>query len=141
MHNVHYLMGQMSGLNKYGYSYKFVYFNRYSYFCFMDKKQSLYLQIADNIEHQIKNDVHKIGNKLPSLRTICAEKGVSMNTASQAYLELESRGLIESRPQSGYYVSYSPKHSRKIPQTSQPIVANKEDTPELILDAILQNLR
>ncbi len=106
----------------------------------MDKKQSLYLQIADNIEHQIKNDVLKIGDKLPSLRTICSEKGVSMNTASQAYLELESRGLIESRPQSGYYVSYSPKHSRKIPQTSQPIVANREDTPELILDAISYNL-
>ena len=37
-----------------------------------------------------------------------------MSTASQAYFDLESKGLIESRPQSGYYVSYSYKKFPKV---------------------------
>lgn len=64
----------------------------------MSKKELLYLQIANSIEHQIKNDVLKVGDKLPSLRTVALEKKVSLSTAKQSYFELESRGLIESRP-------------------------------------------
>jgi DNA-binding transcriptional MocR family regulator len=104
------------------------------------KKENLYLQIANNIEHQIKKDVLKIGNKLPSLREVCNERGVSLSTASKAYFELESRGLIESRPQSGYYVSFTHKSFREIPSTSQPIIAKQEEGPENILYAVSSNI-
>jgi DNA-binding transcriptional MocR family regulator len=107
----------------------------------MIKKELLYLQIANTIEYQIKTEVLKVGDKLPSLRNICTEKGVSLSTASQAYLELESRGWIESRPQSGYYVCNTPKQFRKIPQTSQPIIAKREDGPEIIMDAVSINIQ
>lgn len=106
----------------------------------MSKKELLYLQIANNIEHQIKSDVLKIGDKLPSLRTIALEKGVSLTTAQQSYFELESRGLIEARPKSGYYVSYAHKYFKNIPQTSQPIVAKTEDNTEEIIFTISQNI-
>ena len=96
----------------------------------MNKKELLYLQIANNVEHQINSDVLKVGDKLPSLRTVALEKGVSITTVQQSYFELESRGLIESRPQSGYYVSYAHKHFRNVPQTSQPIVAKVDDDTE-----------
>ena len=79
-------------------------------------------------------------NKLPSLRTVALEKGVSLSTAVQSYFELESRGLIESRPQSGYYVSYAHKHFRNIPQTSQPIIAKTEDETEEIIFTVSQNI-
>lgn len=107
----------------------------------MNKKELLYLQIANNVEHQIKSDVLKVGDKLPSLRTVALEKGVSLTTAQQSYFELESRGLIESRPQSGYYVSYSHKHFKNVPQTSQPIVAKTEDDTEDIIFTVSQNIR
>ncbi len=107
----------------------------------MNKKELLYLQIANTIEHQIKNDVLKIGDKLPSLRTVAFEKGVSLTTAQQSYFELESRGLIESRPQSGYYVSYAHKHFKNIPQTSQPIIAKVEDETQNIIFTVSQNIR
>lgn len=81
----------------------------------------LYRRIANSIEHQIKNDVLKVGDKLPSIRSVCREQGVSMSTALQAYYDLERKGLIESRPQSGYYVSYSHKHFPATPETSNPI--------------------
>ncbi len=106
----------------------------------MKNKELLYLQIANNVEHQILNDVLKIGDKLPSLRTVALEKGVSLTTAQQSYFELESRGLIESRPKSGYFVSYTHKQFKSIPQTSQPIIAKPEDDIEEIIFTVTQNI-
>lgn len=84
------------------------------------RKELLYLRIARNIEMQIQNEVLKVGDKLPSIRMICREHGVSMNTAQFAYYELERKALIESRPQSGYYVSRSIQRRLAIPTVSKP---------------------
>lgn len=85
------------------------------------KNEFIYERIAKSIEHQIKHDVFKLGDKLPSIRSICREHGVSMSTALQAYYLLESKGLIEARPQSGYYVSYIHKNFPETPGTSNPV--------------------
>ena len=53
------------------------------------KKEILYQKIADTIAWQIKTGIWKAGEKLPSLRTISNEYGVSLNTAIQVYYELE----------------------------------------------------
>lgn len=45
------------------------------------KKEILYQEIARTIACQIKKGVWKAGEKLPSLRTISNENGVSLNTA------------------------------------------------------------
>lgn len=87
----------------------------------LKKGELLYLRLAKNIEHQIRHDVLKMGDKLPSVRSVCREHGVSMSTALQAYYDLESKGLIESRPQSGYYVCYTYKNFPATPETSNPI--------------------
>ncbi|GAB6119025.1 hypothetical protein JCM30204_01730 [Dysgonomonas termitidis] len=71
------------------------------------KKESLYQGIADTIARQIKLAIWKTGDKLPSLRTISHEYGVSLNTAIQAYYELEKGGFIISRPKSGYMSTIS----------------------------------
>lgn len=105
----------------------------------MNKKELLYLQIANNIEYQIRNDVFKVGDKLPSLRTICIEKGVSLSTATQAFFELENRGLVESRPQSGYYVSLAPEKFRAIPETSKPIVVKSESKHDEMMSLVIKN--
>jgi DNA-binding transcriptional MocR family regulator len=106
----------------------------------MEKNELLYIKIANTIEDQIKTDVLKIGDKLPSLRIIAHERGISLSTAKQSYFELECRGLIESRPQSGYYVSYAHKHFKNVPQTSQPIVAKTEDNTEEIIFTVSENI-
>lgn len=80
----------------------------------------LYLQIAARIEKQIVNEVLKAGDKLPSVRMLCRELGHNMSTVTQAYYELESRSLIETRPRSGYYVSVPPKKRLAVPGTSNP---------------------
>ena len=45
------------------------------------------------------------GDVLPSVRAFSRTKGVSPSTVLHAYGTLESAGLIESRPRSGYFVS------------------------------------
>lgn len=87
------------------------------------KKESLYLRISKSMEHQIQRNVLKVGDQLPSIRTVCREHGVSMSTALQAYYDLMGKGLIESRPQSGYYVSYSHRKFPAPPETSNPVSA------------------
>lgn len=84
-------------------------------------KDLLYLKIAGSLEKQISNEVLKPGDKLPSIRMICRQHGVSMTTAQYAYYELEAKSLIESKPQSGYYVSHAFRKKLALPESSRPV--------------------
>lgn len=75
-----------------------------------------YHEVAERIEQLISTEVLKVGEKLLSVRALSKEQGISLSTAFQAYYYLESRGLIEARPQSGYYVKYSPRHVLDLPR-------------------------
>src|SRR6478736_6345916 len=80
-----------------------------------------YMEVADRIETLIEKKVLKVGDKLLSVRALSKEQGISLSTAFQAYYLLESKGLIEARPQSGYYVKYSPEHILELPKVSDPV--------------------
>ncbi len=84
------------------------------------QKELLYVKIARSLEKQINDEVLKVGDKLPSIRMICRQHGVSMSTAQFAYYELEAKSLIESRPQSGYYVSNAFRRRLAMPAASNP---------------------
>lgn len=64
---------------------------------------TLYQQVAQDFEEQIRSGALPPGVKLPSVRTLSRNRKVSPSTVLQAYMSLETRGLIEARPQSGYY--------------------------------------
>lgn len=64
----------------------------------------LYQQIADAVAKLIEDGVLRPGERTPSLRAVCDQHGVSMSTAIQAFVELESRGLVEPRHKSGFFV-------------------------------------
>lgn len=104
-------------------------------------KELLYLRIARNIEQQILSEVLRIGDKLPSLRTLCREYGVSQSTALQAYYHLESKSLIEPKPQSGYYVSHSPRRMPPIPQSSRPGEATGKGNLDELVANVYDNFR
>src|SRR3954463_14136095 len=80
----------------------------------------LYMQVADGLEKMIADDVLRIGDKLPSVRVLSEEYGISMGTAFQAYYHLEGRGLIEARPKSGYYVRFNHKRFPQLPSMMPP---------------------
>jgi len=77
----------------------------------------LYVQIADRLGSQIHSQLIKTGEKLPSVRALSEEQGISISTAYKAYVQLEIKGLIEARPKSGYYVRYTPTLSFDKPKT------------------------
>jgi DNA-binding transcriptional MocR family regulator len=104
------------------------------------QSEHLYLRIARIIEGQIRDGVLQIGDRLPSIRTLCREQGISMSTATQTYLELESQSLIESRPRSGYYVSRSPGKQLAIPRTSQPTDISHPQSREDVIQRVYSDL-
>ncbi len=86
----------------------------------------LYIQVADGLEKMIAEEVLRIGDKLPSVRVLSDEYGISMGTAFQAYYHLEGRGLIESRPKSGYYVRFNHHRFPELPNHIKPEALSHE---------------
>ena len=64
----------------------------------------LYRQVTDLIAEQMRSGALRPGDRLPSLRRLSTNLGLSFPTVKQAYQELERQGRVESRPQSGFYV-------------------------------------
>jgi DNA-binding transcriptional MocR family regulator len=93
----------------------------------------LYIQVADGLEKMIADEVLRIGDKLPSVRLLSDEYGISMGTAFQAYYHLEGRGLIESRPKSGYYVRFNHKRFPELPKNvTQDTLSHDVSVKEMI---------
>ncbi len=64
----------------------------------------LYEQLCYELSSRIEQGYYQGGDKLPSIRMMSQEHGVSISTVQEAYHLLEANGLAESRPKSGYYV-------------------------------------
>lgn len=64
----------------------------------------LYERVARLVEAQIASGTLRGNERIPSVRSMSRTAKVSISTVVQAYLHLENIGLIEARPQSGFYV-------------------------------------
>src|SRR5215467_1751671 len=67
-------------------------------------KAPLYVRLAERFIQQMSRGALRPGDRVPSLRQLSQQQRVSVTTALQAYLWLENRGYLQSRPQSGFYV-------------------------------------
>ena len=76
-----------------------------------------YQRLAEDLEQKIGAGHYRAGDRMPSVRELQARTGLSITTVTQAYLELESRGLVEPREKSGYFV--------------RPLVRNLLPVPDL----------
>ncbi len=76
------------------------------------KTPSLPARLADAIERQIADGAYKGGDKLPSLRELAELHRYAKNTVVAAFEILVSRGLIEPRRGSGYFVLDKPAAPR-----------------------------
>nr|WP_218892734.1 PLP-dependent aminotransferase family protein [Duganella sp. 1224] len=68
----------------------------------------MYETLAADIASQIAQGVIREGEKIPSVRQTSQHHNLSVSTVIRAFLLLESQGVIESRPQSGYFVRRKP---------------------------------
>lgn len=66
------------------------------------------VEISELLRRRIVADVHlgrlKPGGRLPSLREVAKELGVSIRAAARAYAELQREGLVAVRGRSGIYL-------------------------------------
>ncbi|NMF88518.1 PLP-dependent aminotransferase family protein [Aromatoleum petrolei] len=70
----------------------------------LDDSQPLYQSLALELRHAMTDGRLASGERLPSVREAAKSRGLSINTVLAAYRQLEAHGLIEARPQSGYFV-------------------------------------
>src|ERR1700719_2702214 len=79
-----------------------------------------YEDLAGFVTHLVDSGALRAGSRAPSLRQISRQRGASLSTALRAYRLLEDRGVLEARPQSGFYVARGGAISLEAPAISQP---------------------
>src|SRR5258708_17690520 len=96
----------------------------------------LYHQLADHIHSLVRAGTLRAGDRVPSVRRLSNQQGVSVSTVLQAYQRLEAIGVIEARPQSGYYVKRTPAAVEEPAASRPPQRALTVDVNDLA-DAVL----
>ncbi|PLZ02058.1 2-aminoadipate aminotransferase [Burkholderia sp. WAC0059] len=100
----------------------------------------LYEKLAKEIEAQIRRGVFRPGERIPSVRQTSQHHRLSITTVIHAYLQLESKGLIESRPQSGYFVRPDASGRRVVAPELNPsaplAVSAQVDVSRLVLSTL-----
>ena len=72
---------------------------------FKDVETPLYVQVADSIRGRLIDGSLRVGDRLPSVRSLSDDLGVNPATIVAAYRILASEGFLESRAGSGAYVA------------------------------------
>lgn len=64
-----------------------------------------YRQIIDQIKFGIASGNLKIGEQLPTVRSLAVELKVNLNTIAKAYKELEIQNILETQQGTGTFIS------------------------------------
>ncbi|EIJ34807.1 PLP-dependent aminotransferase family protein [Thiothrix nivea] len=96
---------------------------------------TLYHDIAAKIRDHIDAGVYPPSSRLPGVRRLSQQFGVSVSTVVQAQWQLENSGVLEARPRSGYYVSQRNWPQPDTPAPSQP---DTKPTPVTGQELVLQ---
>jgi len=67
--------------------------------------KGIFLQIAENICHQIMEGTLPPGERVPSVRDLAADFEVNRNTVLHTYTFLNDAGIFENKRGVGYFVS------------------------------------
>jgi len=100
----------------------------------------LYERVARMVETQIASGALRTHDRIPSVRTMSRAAKVSIATVVQAYVHLENVGLIEARPQSGFYVRNSTAHRLPAPRPKIMRSARPRSVATEVLDTCREAL-
>ncbi len=92
-------------------------------------REPLYQSLYRQVREEIVAGRLEAGAKLPSIRQMVRDAGVSRTTVETAYEELCADGLVSCIPQSGYYVNAVPHRKEQQDRSEEP-----ETVPEIKYD-------
>ncbi|MFP4309003.1 MAG: PLP-dependent aminotransferase family protein [Desulfococcaceae bacterium] len=104
------------------------------------KEPFRYRRLADELTDQIREGAYAPGERLPSLRRLHRKLNLSVNTVRQAFQELEDRGLIESRPKSGFFVAPVSLQSLEMPDVPPPVAEPRPVEIGSMVNAVLRTI-
>ena len=81
----------------------------------MKKDPPAYLSLYETIREEILSGIRPYGRRLPSRRVLARDRGVSAVTVDHSYELLCEEGYAESRPKSGYFVTYREEDGFSLP--------------------------
>lgn len=64
-----------------------------------------YRQIIDQIRYGIATGSFKVGEQLPTARSLAVELKINLNTVNKAYKELEIQNILETQQGTGTFVN------------------------------------
>ncbi len=100
-----------------------------------EKNKFLYEKIVGNISNQIHKGILKPLDRLPTVRKLSKDLGISISTVLLAYSELERNGYIQSKVGSGHYVRSRPQIEFQEPNApSVEAVIRKYTNDDLVLN-------
>ncbi|MFI0937490.1 GntR family transcriptional regulator [Streptomyces sp. NPDC021020] len=76
-----------------------------------DFPQYVYVQVADQVEADIRSGRLPVGARLPNERDMGTQYGVAPGTARRAVAELRDRGLVATLPNKGTFVVAVPSEA------------------------------
>ncbi len=104
-------------------------------------KMKRYEKFAEEVAELIRTGVLAPGEKVPSVRHASRTYGVSLSTVFQAYYLLESRGLIQARARSGYFVrEHAQKPLHEPTTTGRAVDVSDVGVSELVF-SVLKSLK
>ena len=83
-------------------------------------EKPLYRAAVDTLHRRMENGIYPVGGRLPGVRRLARELGVSVSTMVRAMELLEAMGRLEARPRSGFYVRAPRQRSRHRPASQAP---------------------
>ncbi len=81
----------------------------------MKKDPPAYLSLYETIREEILSGIRPYGSRLPSRRVLARDRGVSAVTVDHSYELLCEEGYAESRPKSGFFVTYREEDGFSLP--------------------------
>ena len=105
----------------------------------MDFKSTkgIYLQIVDNLSHQILEGQLKSGDRVASVRDLAAEFEVNHNTVMRAYANLQEAGIFDNKRGIGFFVS---EKALELIKATEKAAFFKHELPDFILKIKLLQL-
>jgi DNA-binding transcriptional MocR family regulator len=98
-----------------------------------------YEKLADNIAQRIRAGSLKANDRLPSVRELKSQMGISASTVFSAYYLLEAQGLVEARQRSGYFVRAGAEMPTNELAATEPVLRSMPvDVSSLVFQVLAQ---